>query len=153
MGFSAGGHLAATLSTQYSDRDTAATDAVEWFSSRPDFTILVYPVISFGAPFAHSGSRLGLLGEDPSVALIEQYSNERQVKPTTPPAILIHAADDEGVPPDHSHAYAEALQAQGIAAEVHIYLEGGHGFGLAADDPVLSEWIKVCHQWLVAQRD
>lgn len=153
MGFSAGGHLAATLSTQPSHPINSDGDPIDRLSSRPDFSILVYPVISMSAPFAHAGSRLGLLGENPAPKYLRRYSAELQVTPETPPAILIHAEDDEGVPPDHSHVYAEALRAQNIPAEVHLYPSGGHGFGLATGNSNLKDWIEVCHQWLVSQRE
>lgn len=148
MGFSAGGHLAATASVHYDAGDPAATDPVERHSSRPDFSMLVYPVVSFTEPFRHSGSRRNLIGTDPPADLVEHYSSERQVTADTPPAILIHAQDDRSVPVENSFVYAEALRAQGIAPEIHVYSEGGHGFGRRTEPPAIQGWMQRCADWL-----
>lgn len=148
MGFSAGGHLASTLSTHFDNGDPDATDPVERISCRPDFSMLIYPVISFTADFQHSGSHKALLGEDPDPALSRYYSNELQVSENTPPAILIHSSDDKGVPVDNSIVYYKALQERGITAEMHIYPYGGHGYGLAVGRGYLSTWPERCNTWL-----
>jgi acetyl esterase/lipase len=148
MGFSAGGHLASTLSTHHDPGDPDSPDPVERESCRPDFSILVYPVISFTGPFMHSGSRAALLGQDPDEELVRYYSNELQVREDTPPAILIHADDDTGVPSENSLAYYEALRKAGVPAEMHIYPYGGHGFSLAIGRGYLSTWPDRVIQWM-----
>ena len=153
MGFSAGGHLASTLSTHYDGGDLSSADPIEQQSCRPDFSVLVYPVISFTADFSHGGSRRSLLGEDADPELVRYYSNELQVNEETPPAILIHSDDDTGVPVENSIAYYEALRANQVSSELHIYPYGGHGYSLAIGQGHLStwpdrviEWIKYIHQ-------
>jgi acetyl esterase/lipase len=148
MGFSAGGHLASTLSTHFDVGDPSSPDPVERVSCRPDFSVLVYPVISFNSTFTHSGSRQALLGDDPPGELVEYYSNETQVTPETPPAILIHSGDDTSVPVENSIRYFEALRANRIPAELHIYPYGGHGFSLAIGKGHLSTWPDRVIEWI-----
>ncbi|MGW8315761.1 MAG: alpha/beta hydrolase [Bacteroidales bacterium] len=148
MGFSAGGHLASTLSTHHDPGDPDSPDPVDRVSCRPDFSILVYPVISFTGKFTHTGSRTALLGEDPDEELVRYFSNELQVREDTPPAILIHADDDTGVPSENSLVYYEALRAAGVPAEMHIYPYGGHGFSLAIGKGYLSTWPDRVIQWM-----
>jgi acetyl esterase/lipase len=148
MGFSAGGHLASTLSTHFDSGDPDNEDPVERVSCRPDFSVLVYPVISFTEAFTHRGSRTALLGENPDPELITYYSNELQVTPQTPPAILIHSGDDEAVPVDNSIAYYRALRSLGLPAELHIYPYGGHGYSLALRKGHLSTWPDRVLDWI-----
>ncbi len=148
MGFSAGGHLASTLSTHFDAGDPDNPDPVERQSCRPDFSVLVYPVISFTEDFQHSGSRINLLGEDAEELLVRYYSNELQVTEATPPAILIHADDDTGVPVENSLAYYEALRANKVSSELHIYPYGGHGFSLAIGQGHLSTWPDRVIEWI-----
>ena len=148
MGFSAGGHLASTLSTHFDNGDQGNADPVEKMSCRPDFSILVYPVISFTEEFRHSGSRAALLGEDPDPELVRYYSNEHQVTADTPPAILIHSGDDEGVPVQNSLAYYQALLKKGITAEMHVYPYGGHGYSLAIGRGHLATWPDRVLEWI-----
>ncbi len=148
MGFSAGGHLASSLSTHYDAGNRESDDEIERMSCRPDFSILMYPVISFTGEFQHSGSRKALVGEDST--LMEYFSNEKQVTEDTPPAILIHASDDKGVPVKNSIVYFQALVENGVPAEMHIYPYGGHGFSLAIDQDQLSGWPERCWEWLRA---
>jgi acetyl esterase/lipase len=148
MGFSAGGHLASSLSTHYDAGNPESDDELERMSCRPDFSILMYPVISFTGEFQHSGSRKALVGEDST--LMEYFSNEKQVTEDTPPAILIHASDDKGVPVENSIVYYQALIEKGVPAEMHIYPFGGHGFSLALDQDQLSGWPDRCAEWLSA---
>ena len=129
-GFSAGGHLASTVSTHSDLGDLKASDPIERFSSRPDFAILAYPVISFGE-FAHKGSVHNLLGDNPDPKLVEDLSNERQVSARTPPTFLFHTADDPVVPVQNSLLYFEALRKAGIPAELQVFEHGAHGVGLA----------------------
>lgn len=148
MGFSAGGHLASTLSTHYDAGDPASADPVEQVSSRPDFSVLVYPVISFTEEFQHSGSRINLLGKDADETLVKYYSNELQVTEDTPPAILIHSDDDKAVPLENSIAYFEALRANDVLSELHIYPYGGHGYSLAIGQGHLSTWPDRVIDWI-----
>lgn len=149
MGFSAGGHLASTAATRFDAGDTGAADPVERVSSRPDFAILGYPVISFTEPFTHAGSRSNLLGpgaDDP--ALREALSSEKQVTPETPPTFLFHTGADDGVPVENSLAFYAALRRAGVPGELHVYQYGPHGVGLAPGDPVLASWTDRLAGWL-----
>jgi acetyl esterase/lipase len=148
MGFSAGGHLASTLSTHYDKGKPESSDPVDRVSCRPDFSILIYPVISFTEEFRHSGSRKALLGENPDADLVTYYSNELQVNDKTPPAILIHSDDDKGVPVENSIAYFKALRANGVSSEMHIYPYGGHGYSLAIGQGHLSTWPERVIDWI-----
>ncbi|HEU4628242.1 MAG TPA: alpha/beta hydrolase [Gemmatimonadaceae bacterium] len=148
VGFSAGGHLASTLATHSDAGAPAGTDAVERESSRPDFTVLVYPVITMEAGVTHANSRTRLLGEHPSPELVRLLSNETQVTEGTPPAFIVASADDRTVPVENALRYFAALRAHGVAAELHVFGHGRHGFGLAPEDPVLSQWPALCAAWL-----
>lgn len=148
MGFSAGGHLASTLGTHFDSGEPDAADPVEALSSRPDFMILLYPVITFSRPFMHKGSRNALLGENPDSTLIAYYSNELQVKKDTPPTFIVHAGDDKSVPVENSLVFYQALIENNIPAEMHIYPEGGHGFSLAIGKYYLKTWPDRCIDWL-----
>lgn len=148
MGFSAGGHLASTLGTHFDYGDQYAVDLVERISCRPDFMILVYPVITMTQPFMHKGSRNALIGENPETALAEDYSNELQVTDDTPPTFLIHASDDKGVPVDNSLVFYQALVENNVPAEMHIYPAGGHGFSLAINKGHLANWTDACIEWI-----
>ena len=126
IGFSAGGHLAATASTQFDSGKPDAADPIARQNSRPDFTILIYPVVSFGE-LGHSGSRDNLLGKKPTLEEIQRFSCERQVTRQTPPAFLAHAMDDQAVLIDNSRLYHKALQAQGVSSKLIELPDGGHG--------------------------
>lgn len=146
MGFSAGGHLASTAATHY--RKVLVPNENNT-SVRPDFQILVYPVISMQDNLTHMGSRNNLLGEEPSAETIELYSNELQVDENTPPAYLTHAGDDGTVDVDNCINYFEQLRHHKVAAELHIYQKGGHGFVFNHPgwmDP-LSQWMKES-EWI-----
>ena len=148
MGFSAGGHLASTLGTHFDAGDAAAGDPIDRASSRPDFMILCYPVISFTDDFTHTGSRRNLLGDNPDADLVRSLSNHLQVTQETPPTFLFHTDADTGVPPANSLAFYEALHTAGVPAELHIYQTGGHGVGLATDIPGTRDWPDRCRAWL-----
>jgi len=148
MGFSAGGHLASTAGTQFDAGDKDAADPVDRLSSRPDFMILAYPVISMTKGTTHGGSRGALLGKDPPDELVQSYSNELQVTAETPPTFLVHAGDDPAVPVKNSLLFYEALVAHKVPAELHIYPQGGHGFSLALGKGRLQDWTQVCARWL-----
>ena len=147
IGFSAGGHLAATLGTHFNDEVYKYVDGADLLSARPDFMALVYPVISFSDPSTHSGSKKALLGDEPDAASVTYFSNELQVSENTPPTILFHAADDKAVPPQNSLLFFKALNQKGVPAELHIYPEGGHGFSLATKDQSLSRWTQHLYEW------
>jgi acetyl esterase/lipase len=147
-GFSAGGHLASTLSTHFDDGDPNSEDAVERVGCRPDFAILCYPVVSMKDSLAHEGSRRNLLGENPDPELVESLSNEGQVTSRTPPTFLFHTDEDRAVRPEHSVLYYQALRRAGVPAELHIYERGAHGVGLGGDDPILATWPERLHDWL-----
>ncbi len=147
LGFSAGGHLASTLSTHFDAGKTDAKDTIEKMSSRPDLQILIYPVITMGE-FTHGGSKKNLLGENPTAELIQKYSNELQVTKETPPAFLAHAMTDTSVPVENSLQYVAALRKTGVPFEIHIYEQGPHGFGLAPTNSYLASWSERCADWL-----
>ncbi|MEO6731809.1 MAG: alpha/beta hydrolase, partial [Ferruginibacter sp.] len=145
MGFSAGGHLAATATTHFNYKaDAANTDTT---SARPDFSILVYPVISFDSTIAHGGSRNNLAGSHATAEKIKFFSNELQVTPQTPPVFLVHAGDDNGVPVENSIRFYQACIKNKVAAEMHLYPKGGHGFGMnnkTTDD----NWLERLQNWM-----
>lgn len=148
MGFSAGGHLASTAATHVLDADPNAADPVAKVSSRPDFAVLAYPVISMTEPWGHAGSKRNLLGENPDPDLAQLMSNEQQVSPQTPPTFLFHTAEDTGVPVENSLAFFAACRKHKVPAELHVYQFGPHGVGLAPGDPALSTWKERLHDWL-----
>jgi acetyl esterase/lipase len=149
IGFSAGGHLASTAGTHFDAGAVSSTDPIERASSRPDFMMLIYPVITMrGDSVAHAGSRLNLLGNDPSPELVRLLSNETQVTAQTPPAFLVHTFDDRTVPVQNSLLFYDALRRAGVAAELHVFDHGPHGFGLAPTDPVLSAWPGLAEAWM-----
>jgi acetyl esterase/lipase len=147
MGFSAGGHLASTLSTHYNEKVYEVKDSI---SARPNFSLLIYPVISFDPAITHMGSRNNLIGLTPTDAQINHFSNELQINSDTPPAFLVHAANDGAVPVMNSIRYFEGLQKNKIPVELHIYQKGGHGFGLAPKGGTEAEWPVTCINWLKA---
>ncbi|RTE55425.1 beta-galactosidase [Arenibacter aquaticus] len=148
MGFSAGGHLASTLSTHYDDKTYIPKDQT---SAKPDFSILVYPVISMLEGTTHNGSKKNLLGENPSQKSINKYSNAKQVTHSTPPAFLVHATDDKAVPVENSIEYYLALKQHKVSAEMHVYEKGGHGFGLGVFG-THAHWPEDLKQWLLANK-
>ncbi|MFZ0491154.1 MAG: alpha/beta hydrolase [Salegentibacter sp.] len=144
MGFSAGGHLAAMLSTHY---DQSVYEVKDSISARPDFSILLYPVASLQDEITHKGSQENLLGKDASQATKDKYSNELQVDENTPMAFLVHAADDGAVPVENSIRYFLALKKHNVQAELHVFEKGGHGFGLGRED-TSKYWTYDCENWL-----
>jgi len=144
MGFSAGGHLASTAGTHF---DKAVIENKNNTSLRPDFMVLVYPVISFTDSIGHIGSRDNLLGKNPSEEKIRAYSGELQVVANTPPAFLVHAGNDDVVKVQNSIRFYEAEQKNNIPAELHIYPKGGHGFGM--NNPTTKDlWMERLKNWL-----
>jgi acetyl esterase/lipase len=150
MGFSAGGHLASTAETHFDDGNPAAADAIDRVSCRPDFAILVYPVIAMGEHMTHSGSQHSLLGENPSAELVKLFSNEKQVSPRTPPTFLAHARNDNAVPPENSKAFYEALRANKVPAQYLELPSGGHGLN-GYKGPMWDAWQENSLLWLAEQ--
>lgn len=148
MGFSAGGHLASTLGTHFDSGDANAADSVERQSSRPDFMVLVYPVITMSKPVMHAGSRNNLIGQNADSTLAKLYSNELQVTKETPPTFLLHATDDKSVPVENSLLFYQALKDNSVSAEMHVYPTGGHGFGLGIGKGYLEGWTDLLVQWM-----
>jgi acetyl esterase/lipase len=148
MGFSAGGHLTATAGTHFDGGKPDAADAIDRASSRPDFLILGYPVITFDPAAAHAGSVRNLLGDNPDPKLIELLSNELHVTPQTPPTFLFHTTADAGVTAENSVRFYMALKKAKVAAEMHIFENGPHGVGLALGDPALGAWPVLLTNWL-----
>jgi acetyl esterase/lipase len=146
IGFSAGGHLASTAGTHFDDGDPRADDPIDRTGCRPDFMILIYPVITMGEK-THGGSRNNLLGKNPDARLVELFSNEKQVTPKTPPTFLAHARDDRVVVPDHSKAFHEALQKHKVPARYLELPSGGHGLN-GYKGPMWDAWQEQSLAWL-----
>jgi acetyl esterase/lipase len=136
MGFSAGGHLAATLSTHFDN------------NTRPDFSILIYPVISMDKSIAHMGSRTNLIGAKPTDDMIRLYSNELQINAQTPPTFILHATDDNAVPVENSLIFYQGLKKNNVPVEMHIFPTGGHGFALALGKGTLEKWPSLLFDWM-----
>ena len=148
MGFSAGGHLASILSTHYDKNHQPIPSAIDTISARPDFSILIYPVITMNPDYTHDGSRKNLIGTNPTEELVSLYSNELQVNRQTPPTFLVHSTDDKAVPVKNSLLYYEALEKAGVPAEMHIYPSGGHGYALGIKGGHEQTWIHRLEEWL-----
>lgn len=148
MGFSAGGHLASTLATQFLRDLDSPKDSIAKNSARPDFACLVYPVISMMEGIGHEGSKKNLLGESASKTLVNQYSSEKQVTADTPPTFLVHTTDDSVVSVLNSVRFYEALITHGIEAEMHLFAQGKHGFALGLNDSHLATWKTLFLEWL-----
>ena len=144
IGFSAGGHLASTAGTHFTK---SVIDNKEKINLRPDFMILMYPVISLTEELMHKGSRDNLIGSNPSIQLTSLYSNNTQVTEKTPPTILIHAGDDKAVKVENSLRFYESLLKCGVPAEMHIYPKGGHGFGVN-NRTTPDKWTERVENWL-----
>ncbi len=149
MGFSAGGHLASTVGTHFDAGDPKAKDPLDRVSCRPDFLLLIYPVISMG-PKGHAGSTGALLGESPSAELIELLSNEKQVTANTPPTFLAHSKKDQAVPSDNSALFAEACRKKNVPVEYFEMEQGEHGLG-CGNGPEWEAWQAKCVEWLKAR--
>ena len=147
IGFSAGGHLASTAATHFVQADPDAQDPVERVSSRPDFAVLLYPVISMRKGVTHGGSRNNLLGPDPDDKLVALLSNDEQVSDDTPPTMLVHSKDDGAVPIANSERFYAALQKHHVPGKLVEFETGGHGYGLGRN-PETSAWPAACIDWL-----
>jgi acetyl esterase/lipase len=147
LGFSAGGHLSATAGTHFDAGSPDAKDPVERMSCRPDALVLCYPVVTFGE-FRHDGSKVALIGENPTEALRQSLSNETQVTAQTPPAFLWHTANDQAVPVENSLLFAAALSKHKVPFELHVYPDGPHGLSLGEGHPAVYTWPGMCATWL-----
>jgi acetyl esterase/lipase len=147
-GFSAGGHLTATAGTHFDAGMVSAADPIDHVSSRPDFLILAYPVISFDPAVMHAGSRKYLLGDTPDPALVTLLSDELQVTPQTPPTFLFSTTDDATVPIANSVLFYSALVKNKVPVEMHIFRHGAHGAGLGAANPELRGWPDLLLHWM-----
>lgn len=145
MGFSAGGHLASTASTHFNEKVYEGSDST---SARPDFSLLIYPVISMDPSITHKGSENNLLGINPTDEQVKRFSNELQVNSETPPAFLVHSLDDGAVPVQNSINYALAMKKFKIPCEVHIFESGGHGYGMGRTNNTESTWPEACLNWM-----
>ncbi|WP_308910438.1 alpha/beta hydrolase [Pseudokordiimonas caeni] len=148
VGFSAGGHLGASLTTAYDETVYQPVDAADELSARPDASGLIYPVISVEAPVTHAESALLLLGDNPSASLVAHRSPAQHVSRDTPPVFLMHAVDDPAVPIENSLLMMDALRKAGRPVEAHFYEEGGHGFGLGSPDVPVGTWLAAFAKWL-----
>lgn len=151
MGFSAGGHVAASLGTRFGERGYAPVDTYDRTSARPDFMLLIYPVIDMGERIAHPGSRMRLLGASPTPGQMKAYSLQHQVTAATPPTFLLHANDDDVVPVENSLVFFDALRREGVPAELHVYPQGGHGFGIRGTRGLpVAEWPRLALDWMAS---
>jgi len=151
-GSSAGGHLASTAGTNFDSGKPDATDPVEKFSCRPNFMLLLYPVITFKEEFTHLGSRVNLIGQGNNWKMVEKYSNELNVTSQTPPTFMVLADDDNAVPPRNSVEFYLALKKFNIPAEMHIFREGGHGFGMNKKNLPVDQWPNLFMLWMKAMK-
>lgn len=151
-GFSAGGHLASTVATRFDTGLENPRDPVDKQSSRPDFAILCYPVISMEPPLTHGGSRRNLLGPNPDPELARSLSNQNQVSAKTPPVFLFHTAADTAVLPQNSLIFYEACLKHKVPVELHLFQDGPHGVGLAQKDPQLKVWPSLLMNWLAKNK-
>ncbi len=151
-GSSAGGHLASTLGTRFDFGNEMGNDPIEKFSSKPDFMLLLYPVISMKKGVGHMGSRNMLLGKDAPPQLVEKYSNELHVSENTPPTFFVLADDDKAVIPKNSILFYSELKKHGIDAEMHIFSKGGHGFGMNKNGLPVDQWPNLFYNWLKSQK-
>jgi acetyl esterase/lipase len=148
VGFSAGGHLNASLATDYASRVYEPVDAADQLSSKPFAAALIYPVIAMEPPYAHMGSRYQLLGPDPSPELVARRSPAQHVGPDTPPIFLAHALDDDAVPPENSLMVMTAMRAAKRPVEAHFFQEGRHAFGIGRPGTPSAQWPDLFLAWL-----
>lgn len=151
-GSSAGGHLASTVGTVFDKGNPASSNALEKLSSRPDFMLLLYPVITFNEAFGHMGSRKNLIGEGNDWKMAAKYSNELQVTAETPPTFMILSDDDKAVPSRNAVEFYLALKKYDIPAEMHIFRDGGHGFGMSKKNLPVDQWPGLFLDWMKAQK-
>lgn len=148
MGSSAGGHLAASAGTLFDHADGRTGAPLDAVNARPDFLILMYPVISMDDPVAHAGSRAALLGPAPAPELLRLLSLEKQVSASTPPTLLIHTQEDQAVPVENSIGFFQALTRAKVPAEFYAFEHGSHGMGMKDGFGTASDWPKRAEEWL-----
>lgn len=148
MGFSAGGHLASMATTMHLPANKKSTNELERWSSRPAFSLLIYPVIALAGPYAHNYSKDMLLGKNPDNNLVDSLSTHNRVNDHTPPTFIIFSNDDEVVPPENGILFYQALRRHNVRSSLHIYDHGGHGYGMGVKDPVLNTWPGLSIKWL-----
>ena len=148
IGFSAGGHLAASAGTLFDSPEGRTGAALDAVSARPDFLLLMYPVITLHDPYAHAGSRRALLGENATAAQVAAMSLESRVTAATPPTFLVHTQEDTSVPIENSLLFYRALRASGVPTEVHLFEKGPHGFGMRKEFGQTSAWIDRAEDWM-----
>lgn len=151
-GSSAGGHLVSTVGTHFDPGNKNSNDPLERLSCRPDFMLLLYPVVTFRESFTHIGSRVNLIGKTNDWNLVKEFSNELHVTPETPPTFLVLADDDKTVPPKNSIEFYTALKENNVPAEMHIFSQGGHGFGIRKNNLPEDEWPDLFYNWLKAMK-
>jgi acetyl esterase/lipase len=151
LGFSAGGHLASTAATHFNETVYEARDEIDKAGCRPDFAILIYPVITMLRPYTHQGSVQNLLGANPDKELLEKLSNDTQVTSQTPPTFLVSTWADTAVPPENAIQFYLALRKAKVPAELHIFEKGGHGMGLGRGGLAFSNWPQLCVEWFRAR--
>ncbi len=151
MGFSAGGHVASSVGTHYDPYIPGSTDPVNGQSCRPDFMVLVYPVISMRDKVTHPGSKKNLLGDHPPDKLVNYYSNETQVTDDTPPTFIVASKADTVVPVKNSELFYDALKRHDVKCEFLELPRGEHGFGMGKGDPEISKWTDACLAWMTRQ--
>lgn len=151
-GSSAGGHLASTVGTHFDMGNAISDNPLEQISCRPDFMLLLYPVISFNEEFGHMGSRKNLIGEVNDWKLVKEYSNELHITPQTPPTFLVLADNDVSVPPRNSVEFYLQLKKNNVPAEMHIFAKGGHGFGIRKNNLPADNWPNLFYDWLKAMK-
>jgi acetyl esterase/lipase len=148
LGFSAGGHLASTVETHFNDEVYEPRDEIDEASARPDFGVLIYPVVSMAEPYTHRGSVYNLLGRDASQEMLDKMSGEKNVTSQTPPTFLIATWEDTAVPAENSIYFYLALRRAKVPAELHVFQKGPHGFGLGATIPGTNAWPDLCAKWM-----
>jgi acetyl esterase/lipase len=148
IGFSAGGHLASMGTTMHLEAEKDSKNPIQRFSSRPAFSMLIYPVIDMSGKIAHAGSRTMLLGPNPEPKLAESVSTQNRVTEKTPPTFIVYSTDDDVVMVENGILFYEALHKKNVPATIHIFDHGGHGYGLAPDDPVIGVWPKLSVDWI-----
>lgn len=148
LGLSAGGHLASTLGTKYAAEAYEAFQDVDLLSAKPDFMLLNYPVISMDEGITHPGSRMNLLGNNPSQDMIRMFSNHQHVDANTPPTFVVHANDDTSVTSKNSILFYEALRESKVDTEMHIFRKGGHGFAIRLAEGSVARWTQLADDWL-----
>lgn len=147
MGFSAGGHLAGFTALRPEHALYAGSDRYEQVSARPDFTVLLFPVVTLRKPFDTTRTRREIIGTNPTRDAEAQWSLDTHARADAPPTIIFAAADDQTTPPEHGISLFRALRAKGAPAELHIFAEGGHGWGLGKPDEVISQWPEMFVRW------